>query len=351
MMVLSIVFLFLTAIVIILRCFVRLKHAIFGVDDSLMLAGWHDIRDINITWLLHVAHVAVSIRAIYAGLGRKDATLNSYQQRSILKYTWIGELIYIFSLICLKCSICITFLRIAVKRLHRMIIWGTIVFIIGTLFFAVVGMFAVCLPISDNWENYNACSPPLRTSTGYVLAISAIVSDWICSVLPFFMLYKSNMQKATKISVSIILGLAVFASIFTIIRIPYYKGLTTPENFFYNLAYIYLWSMVETSVGTIAGSLHAIRKLFSSHFRFDSTTGSSTTCATPFSGTNRATITTQSVASGERSNNWERLDDNEGSLGQKIHVQVDVEMHSSKRPQTPQDSDGSYTDLVRLSRG
>lgn len=118
-----------------------------------------------------------------------------------------------------------------------------------------------------------------------------------------------------------------------------------------NLAYIYLWSMVETSVGTIAGSLHAIRKLFSSHFRFDSTTGSSTACATPFSGTNRAAITTQSVASGERSNNWERLDDNGGSLGQKIHVQVDVEMHSLKRPQTPQDSDGSYADLVHLSRG
>ncbi|KAI1049598.1 hypothetical protein LB505_008076, partial [Fusarium chuoi] len=222
MLVLSIVFLFLTAIVIILRCFVRFKYAIFGVDDGLMLAGW----------LLHVAHVAVSIEAIYAGLGRRDVSLNSYQQKSILKYTWIGELIYIFSLICLKCSICITFLRIAVKRFHRIIIWGTIVFIIGTLLFAVIGMFAVCLPISDNWENYNACSPPLRTSTGYVLAISAIVSDWICSILPFFMLYKSNMQKATKISVSIILGLAVFASIFTIIRIPYYKGLTTPQSFF-----------------------------------------------------------------------------------------------------------------------
>ena len=90
-----------------------------------------------------------------------------------------------------------------------MIIWGTIVFIIGTLLFAVIGMFAVCLPISDNWDDYNACSPTLRTSTGYVLAISAIISDWICSILPFFMLYKSNMQKATKISVSIILGLAV----------------------------------------------------------------------------------------------------------------------------------------------
>lgn len=118
-----------------------------------------------------------------------------------------------------------------------------------------------------------------------------------------------------------------------------------------NLAYIYLWSMVETSVGTIAGSLHAIRKLFSSHFRFDSTTGSSTACAKPFSGTSQAVITLQSVAAGESNNNWERLDDNKDSTDQKIHVQVDLEMHSLERPQTPQDSDGSYADLVHLSRG
>lgn len=109
--------------------------------------------------------------------------------------------------------------------------------------------------------------------------------------------------------------------------------------------------MVETSVGTIAGSLHAIRKLFSSHFRFDTSTGSSTACATPFSGTSRAVMTSQSVAAGERSNNWERLDDNEGSPGQKIHVQVDLEMHSLERPQTPRNPDGSYAHLVHLSRG
>jgi hypothetical protein len=70
-------------------------------------------------------------------------------------------------------------------------------------------MLAVRLPISANWDNYNACSPTIRISTGYVLAISAIISDWICSILPFFMLYKSNMQKATKVSVGIILSLAV----------------------------------------------------------------------------------------------------------------------------------------------
>lgn len=33
-------FLITTAIVVLLRCFVRLRYRIFGIDDGLMLIGW-----------------------------------------------------------------------------------------------------------------------------------------------------------------------------------------------------------------------------------------------------------------------------------------------------------------------
>lgn len=33
-------FLITTAVVVILRCFVRLRYHIFGIDDGLMLIGW-----------------------------------------------------------------------------------------------------------------------------------------------------------------------------------------------------------------------------------------------------------------------------------------------------------------------
>lgn len=37
---LTIFFLIPTTIVIFLRCWIRLRHKIFGVDDGLMLVGW-----------------------------------------------------------------------------------------------------------------------------------------------------------------------------------------------------------------------------------------------------------------------------------------------------------------------
>lgn len=40
LLVVSIFFLIPTGIVVILRCFVRLKYRLFGIDDGLMLIGW-----------------------------------------------------------------------------------------------------------------------------------------------------------------------------------------------------------------------------------------------------------------------------------------------------------------------
>ncbi|CCT74472.1 related to integral membrane protein PTH11 [Fusarium fujikuroi IMI 58289] len=315
LIVVSIIFLILTGIVVILRCVVRLKYRLFGIDDGLMLIGW----------ILHVTFTAVGMRAIYAGVGTKDKDLNAYLQVDGRKWMWIGQEIYSFSLIPLKASICVTLLRIAVTKTHRRIVWTTLIFTIVTTL-------------------YNAI--------GYVVSISAVVSDWICAVLPIFMLYKSHMRKATKVSVSIILGLAALASLCTIVRLPYLRAFAQPVNYLYNVGNIVLWSTLESGIGIIAGSLPSLRKLVSSRFHFDSSTGSSPTHITPFSGTSRAVITSQSVSAGRRTHrgevgdNWEQLDDVEGASSQKIYVKVDLEMQSLERPETSRESHGSREDLV-----
>lgn len=119
-----------------------------------------------------------------------------------------------------------------------------------------------------------------------------------------------------------------------------------------NVGNIVLWSTLESGIGIIAGSLPSLRKLVSSHFHFDSSTGSSPAHITPFSGTSRAVITSQSVPAarrthrGEVGDNWEQLDDVEGTSSQKIYVKVDLEMQSLERPETSRESHGSREDLV-----
>ncbi|KAG5807325.1 hypothetical protein H9Q74_008262 [Fusarium xylarioides] len=286
LIVVSTIFLILTAIIVILRCVVRLKYRLFGTDDGLMLIGW----------ILHVAFTAAGLRAIYTGVGTKDKDLNAYLQVDGRK--------------------------------------ATLIFTIVTMMYNTIGTFFACMPISANWNDREKCSVPFLISLGYVVSISAVISDWICAILPIFMLYKSHMRKATKVSVSIILGLAALASLCTIVRLPYLSAFSHPDNYLYNVGNIVLWSTLESG------------------FHFDSSTGSSPAHITPFSGTSRAVITSQSVSAarrthrGEVGDNWEQLDDVEGTSSQKIYVKVDLGMQSLERPETSRESHGSREDLV-----
>ncbi|KAF5670155.1 integral membrane protein PTH11 [Fusarium circinatum] len=342
LLVVSILFLILTAIIVILRCVIRLKYRLFGIDDGLMLVGW----------ILHVVFTAAGLRAIYAGVGTKDKDLNAYLQVDGRK---VLDLEYQLNTSANKdeSSICVTLLRIAVTKTHRIIVWATLVFTIITMMYNTIGTFFACMPISANWTDREKCSLPFLISLGYVVSISAVISDWICAILPIFMLYKSHMRKATKVSVSIILGLAALASLCTIVRLPYLSAFSHPDNYLYNVGNIVLWSTLESGIGIIAGSLPSLRKLVSSHFHFDSSTGSSPAHITPFSGTSRAVITSQSVSAarrthrGEVGDNWEQLDDVvEGTSSQKIYVKVDLEMQSLERPETSRESHGSREDLL-----
>ena len=124
-----------------------------------------------------------------------------------------------------------------------------------------------------------------------------------------------------------------------------------------NVANIVVWSIVESGIGIMAGSLPSLRKLVSSRFHFDSSSNNSPAQITPFSGTNRAIITSNSApaprkpnkagasALGEGEGEWEQLDD--AASSQKIYVKVDLEMQSLERPATSRASHGSSDDLVR----
>ncbi|CAI6089644.1 unnamed protein product [Clonostachys chloroleuca] len=89
----------LTVVVIALRCGVRLKHNVFGMDDALMVVGW----------ALFMVVASLVSKGTYYGLGARDERLNDY----LVEKSKMA-------------SICVTLLRIAVVRSHRIITWITL---------------------------------------------------------------------------------------------------------------------------------------------------------------------------------------------------------------------------------
>ncbi|KAF5572547.1 hypothetical protein FPANT_13004 [Fusarium pseudoanthophilum] len=336
-----------TTIIIALRCGIRAKHHVFGTDDILMLIGW----------MLFMVVVGVVSKGTYYGLGAKDARLNEYLVQRSKMHIWLFQTFYCCSLVFIKSSICVTLLRIAVKRSHRIIVWITLVASCISTIIVIMGLFTMCRPIQANWDkSAGTCSPPtVITSLSYLVSAAAVATDWVCAILPGFMLYKTQMKTATKVSISIILGLGVLASIATIIRLPYIKYYAYPQDYVYNVGNITLWSVFESGAGIIAGSLPSLRRLLKNWVHFDSSHDQSLGQTGPFTGQGTSTVTGKATASSTGRRNkglltsskaegpWEQLDD--ASSSRKIYVTVDMEMQSLERPPTSSKSRESFGEM------
>lgn len=129
-------------------------------------------------------------------------------EANLLQYLWCFQVTYFCSLLFIKGYICVTLLHIAVVKSHRIIIWLTLIFATLSTSTVIIGLFTICRPISVGWGHPGKCAPTIViASLGYLVSSGAVVTDWICAALPISMLYRANMKRTTKISISIILGL------------------------------------------------------------------------------------------------------------------------------------------------
>ncbi|KAM5349447.1 hypothetical protein ACJ41O_005952 [Fusarium nematophilum] len=349
LLVVTLLFAVPAAIVVVLRCWIRVKHGVFGMDDGLMLAGC----------ILFQAVVGVVGRGVFVGIGARDDRLNDRVAQDGRMYTWMFQFFYCWSLLFIKAAICVNLLRIAVKRSHRIITWITLILSCLSTLVVIIGLMLLCRPIAASWDATlgGKCSPPIVvTSLTYSVSATSVATDLVCSILPGFMLYKAQMKRATKISISIILSMGIMASIATIARIPKTQLYAQPKDYLYNIARIGVWSVFESGTGIIAGSLPSLRRLLKNWINFDSTNGHSSSQMTPYAGTSRAAVTSKAVTgTGSRrmhkgivtdvaaGREWEHLDD--ASSSRKIYVQVDMEMQSLERPRTASRSNGSLDEL------
>ncbi|KAH7144215.1 hypothetical protein B0J13DRAFT_444021 [Dactylonectria estremocensis] len=345
LLVVSLFFVVPCTVVVLLRTWIRARHGVFGMDDGLMFAGW----------ALFMGLIGILSSASYVGLGTRDVHLNADMKINGRFHVFMFQICYCCSLVFIKGSICVTLLRIAVIKAHRIIIWVTLITSCISSLIIVIALLAMCQPVSAAWgASPGHCAPTMiLTGLSYMVSAASVAIDWVCAILPGFMLYKAQMKRQTKISITIILGLGVLASIATMVRLPYLKYYTQPEDYLYNVASIALWSVIESGIGTIAGSLPSLRRLLKNWVSFDSSVGQSPANITPFTGTNNATVTSKIATTGRphnslRSNmtgnrDWEPLDD--ASSSHKIYVHVDVEMQSLERTATSMRSGGSSEEV------
>lgn len=153
------------------------------------------------------------------------------------------------------------------------------------------------------------------------------------------------------------------ASLCTIIRLPYVKYYTRPNDNYLctsfaihhqsihltsqtdNCAHIVLWSIIESGIGIIAGSLPSLRRVLKRRLHLDSTNRPSPVHKLrigPCTGTNEVVISSnsqQSTRQKSKSAGMNSMGDEEGLAEHvdegeegRIYVRVDFEMLTEERP-------------------
>jgi hypothetical protein len=207
----------LSTIAIILRIWARFEIRGFDLDDWLMVLGYVRISTIickarltKVQALLLFCCIADYFSISY-GVGAHAYRLTDEQIERAKMWFLIAGIAYAAATAPVKASICVLILRVTPQRRYRWILYSVIV--VSTLgsFIRVVTYLARCQPLQAAWSpSKGTCgSPAILTNVTYFFGTVCIITDWICAILPAFVIWKIQLSRKAKIYVGIMLALGV----------------------------------------------------------------------------------------------------------------------------------------------
>lgn len=256
----TIAFLALAWFFILLRIWTR-TYVIsnFGWDDSVMILA-------GMTFTVYCGST------LYIACNGGGTHVTSVDRLQVLtKWVVASEACYIITIMIVKISLAIFFIRIIVKRCHLIFVYVTVGVNIISSASAFFYCFFRCGPSLDqyvmNQLMNNCASRELDLFMAYQQAAFSTFTDFVFLLLPIPILWHANMDKRSKISVGFVLCLAATGCICSGIRFRYIEGLVQTDDFFWSVVNISIWSTIEAGACIIAGCLATLRPLMKGALR------------------------------------------------------------------------------------
>ncbi|RCI08637.1 hypothetical protein L249_4876 [Ophiocordyceps polyrhachis-furcata BCC 54312] len=228
----------------------------FQIDDWLMLVAL-------VTFTLTCCFV---LAGVGRGLGKHNAALSIPDLVAALMWQSIATSIYILNMMFVKLSIGIFLLRLTnVWAIYKWILWISLTIV--TLW--SIGLFIwdifQCTPVQKQWdfriERGQCASPKGIVDSVIALTVLTVSSDWLYALLPIPMVWNVKMTLQAKATVIVILGLGIFASVATLVRLKFLNGLKQLDDLSYTASDTLIWSIIEPGVAIFASSMATIRPL------------------------------------------------------------------------------------------
>jgi hypothetical protein len=198
-----ILFLVLSWLTMILRCYVRIRMIkCFAVDDYLAA----------VTLLLFTVYSGFVLAGLHWGTGRHMLDLTVQQQWNAMKMWWFCELFYILSTTFLRLAAGYFLLRVAMRKRHRSIIhFWNVVNVLFNVFYFFFTLFQ-CTPVDYWWTRVDGmhvgkCRSAGSADATYAQSAMSAIIDWSFGILPIFIVWDLHMNSRKKVMVAVILGM------------------------------------------------------------------------------------------------------------------------------------------------
>ncbi|KAI1503581.1 hypothetical protein F5X99DRAFT_98625 [Biscogniauxia marginata] len=231
----------------------------FQVDDWLMLTA-----QINFT-----VSCAFILRGVTYGVGRHNKSLSQDDEIEALMYQALATATYILNMLLIKLSIGIFLLRLAMERRYKYTIYISLgIITIWSLVLFFWNLFQ-CNPFAAQWDytilqkdpSAHCVSAEEIVNAAYALSVMTVLSDWLYALLPIPMIWNVKMTVQAKATVIAVLGLGIFASIATLIRLKFLSDLEDTSDILFKGTDAMIWTLIEPGIAISAASLVTIRPL------------------------------------------------------------------------------------------
>ncbi|THX06736.1 hypothetical protein D6D18_02816 [Aureobasidium pullulans] len=184
------------------------------------------------------------------------------------------ECVYLASLIFVKLSIGFALLRITTHRSIRHFLYFIMTLSSISGFICMVAILSMCQPLSATWTGMGKCAPPsVLKCVAIYLTVSACITDFSCSILPFFILWNLRMARRLKFTLAVVLSLGFLASAATVVRACYFDRFLARVDYVWGFSDLALWSVIEGLIGITIGSVPSLKPMFK-RFKFLAITSS-----------------------------------------------------------------------------
>ncbi|CAN9351717.1 unnamed protein product [Alternaria alternata] len=202
----------------------------------------------------------------------RSSDRNLFSEEAIhvtLIFIQLSEVFYILTTTFLKVSLGLFFLRVLTKKWQKLI-FHVILAISATygLYYVFIALFQCGDPtrLADSLlspSSPNCLPSALLLTSGYLYGVINVIADWTFVLIPITVLLDSDLDRRSKISVSIVMALGAVGSVSSIFRMVYLKGLGLHAGGLRaESVKATIWATAEPGTGIIAASIAILRPLF-----------------------------------------------------------------------------------------